>query len=145
LGIVLIAGVAILAQPSPNAIAFDRSILFFYLVYEFLAQVLFGSKLSLLCLLANRLLIPSFNLKPKFSSPSPKRFAQGIGLFLTTIASILYFGFGLNNGADALLRCLMIAATLEFAFGFCLGCKIFQILIKLGLLPSENCPSCSES
>ena len=145
LGIVLIAGVAILGQPNADAIAFNQFLLFFYLVYEFLVQVLFGSKFSLLSLLANRLLIPIFNLKPQLSSPHPKRFAQGIGLFLTTTTSILYFGFGLNNWGDALLRCLIIAATLEFAFGFCIGCKIFQILIRLKLISQENCPTCSDS
>ncbi|MDJ0719695.1 MAG: aminotransferase class V-fold PLP-dependent enzyme [Prochloraceae cyanobacterium] len=136
LGIVLIAAVAS---------ALDLPALIAYLVYEFLVQVLFGSKLSLLSLVVNRLLIPIFNLKPKLEPGSSKRFARGMGLFMTATALILYFGFNLTSWAYILLRCLTIAATLEFAFGFCIGCKIFQILVYLKILPREICPTCVDS
>ncbi|MFW6337972.1 MAG: DUF4395 family protein [Alkalispirochaetaceae bacterium] len=43
----------------------------------------------------------------------------------------------------AVLYLLAFFALLEGAFNYCVGCKIYGILIKGGLIPRENCPDCA--
>jgi hypothetical protein len=38
---------------------------------------------------------------------------------------------------------LVVAATLESVFAFCLGCQVFAGLMWLGLLPAETCERCA--
>ena len=36
------------------------------------------------------------------------------------------------------------AAFLEAAFGFCLGCKVFALLMKGGIIPESVCEECND-
>ncbi len=36
------------------------------------------------------------------------------------------------------------AATLESVFGFCLGCKVFAALMRIGVIPAEVCEACND-
>jgi len=72
----------------------------------------------------------------------PKRFAQGIGATLTVSAAILQFGFGADVAAGALLALLVVAASLEAFAGLCLGCRIFAVLMRLGVVPEAVCEAC---
>ena len=40
------------------------------------------------------------------------------------------------------LGLLVAAAFLEAAFGLCLGCKVFALLARAGLIPKEVCERC---
>ncbi len=42
------------------------------------------------------------------------------------------------------LGLLIIAALLESALGLCLGCKVFGLLMRVGLIPDEVCESCND-
>jgi hypothetical protein len=37
----------------------------------------------------------------------------------------------------------VIAATLESAFAFCLGCHVFNALMRIGLVPEAVCVECA--
>jgi hypothetical protein len=37
-----------------------------------------------------------------------------------------------------------VAAALEAFFAFCLGCKIFALLIRAGLVPDTVCEACND-
>jgi hypothetical protein len=37
-----------------------------------------------------------------------------------------------------------VAATLEAAFAFCLGCKVYGVLIRLGVVPDTSCAACAD-
>jgi len=39
---------------------------------------------------------------------------------------------------------LIIAATLESVFGYCLGCAIFSKLMALGVIPESICEECAD-
>ena len=39
---------------------------------------------------------------------------------------------------------LTCAAFLEAAFGLCLGCKAFALLMRLGVIPESVCLECSD-
>jgi hypothetical protein len=109
----------------------------------FLARAASGPTLSPLGLLATRVIAPRL-AQPKLVAGPPKRFAQGIGAVLTVTATITYFGLGLTTVTYALLAALVLAATLESVFALCLGCQIFALLMRLGVIPSEVCVACAD-
>jgi hypothetical protein len=74
----------------------------------------------------------------------PKRFAQGIGAVLSVSAAVLALGFGATTAALVLVGLVTAAATLEAAFAFCLGCKIFAVLMRVGVVPRNVCEACND-
>ena len=36
-----------------------------------------------------------------------------------------------------------LAAALSATVGFCLGCKLFALLMKAGIVPEETCEACN--
>jgi hypothetical protein len=55
---------------------------------------------------------------------------------------VLALGFGQRGAAYVLLGFLAAAATLESVFAYCLGCRIFGLLMRAGVVPSEVCERC---
>jgi hypothetical protein len=113
------------------------------LAYGFVARTLTGPTLSPLGLLATRLLAPRLG-SPKYVPGPPKRFAQAIGAVLTTSGAILALAFGLHTAADVLLVMLMVAAGLESIVAVCLGCHMFALLMRLGVIPERVCRECAD-
>jgi hypothetical protein len=112
------------------------------LAYGFWARVLTGPTLSPLGRLSMRVIAPRLG-PPKYVAGPPKRFAQGIGAALTTAAAVLALGFGAATAADVLTALLVVAATLESVFALCLGCQIFAVLMRAGLVPEATCERCA--
>jgi hypothetical protein len=112
------------------------------LAYGFWARVLTGPTLSPLGRFAMRVAAPRLG-PPKYVAGPPKRFAQGIGAALTSVAAVLALGLGLDTAADVLTGMLVVAATLESVFALCLGCQIFALLMRAGLVPEETCERCA--
>lgn len=113
------------------------------LAYGFVARVLTGPTLSPLGQVATRVVTPRLAIEPRWVAGPPKRFAQGIGAAFSLSALALAFGFRRPTAAYALVGILGVFATLEAAFGFCLGCKVFAILMRLGIVPEEVCADCN--
>ena len=129
---------------SVAAIAFDQLWILIPLTYGFWARVLAGPRFSPLAMLASRVVVPWLGRAPKPVPGPPKRFAQGIGAVFSTTALILAFGFGLSTAAWAVLALLVGAAFLEAAFGICLGCKVFSLLMRIGIVPESVCEECAD-
>jgi hypothetical protein len=113
------------------------------MAYGFVARVLTGPTLSPLGRLATSVVAPRLGA-PKYVPGPPKRFAQAIGAVLTTAGAVLALAFGQDGVADGLLAVMVIAAGLESIFAFCLGCRVFGLLIRLGLIPSQVCVRCAD-
>ena len=73
----------------------------------------------------------------------PKRFAQGMGVAFSVTALVLT-GLGFWTAAEVFLGLLAAAAFLESAFGLCLGCKAFAVLMRAGVVPEEVCERCND-
>lgn len=125
-------------------IAFDQPWLTAVIAYGFVARVLTGPTLSPLGQLVTRVVTPRLALRPRLVPGPPKRFAQGIGAVLSVSAAVLALGLGLRGAAYALLGALVVAATLEAALGLCLGCRIFALLMRVGVIPAEVCERCND-
>ena len=125
-------------------IALQQPVLLLLLAYGFVARVLTGPTMSPLGQFVTRVLTPRLGFEPKYVAGPPKRFAQGIGATLSLTAVVLYFAFGLTTAAFVCVGLITIAATLESVFALCLGCKIFAVLIRAGLISDEVCERCND-
>jgi hypothetical protein len=112
------------------------------LALGFWARVLTGPTLSPLGQLATRAIAPRLGA-PRYVSGPPKRFAQGIGATITTLAAVFALA-GDHTVAAVLLGLIIVAALLESALGLCLGCKAFGLLMRTGVIPSEVCAECAD-
>jgi hypothetical protein len=134
-----VAGVV--ALTSVVALATGSEWLLLPLAYGFWARVLSGPTLSPLAQLATRVVAPRLGAPKEVAGP-PKRFAQALGATFTTAGSIAWLA-GADTAAAVLLALLVIAATLESVFAICLGCHIFNALMRIGLVPETVCIECA--
>jgi len=118
------------------------------LAYGFVARVLTGPTLSPLGQFVTRYLTPraaahGILSEQRMVAGPPKRFAQGIGATLS-VGALISSSAGGHTLAYVLVAMITIAAILESAFGLCLGCKIFNVLMRWGVIPDDVCESCND-
>jgi len=135
------AGVVTIAVAT---IALDQPWLTLVLAYGFVARVLTGPTLSPLGQLVTRVITPRLQLAPRWTPGPPKRFAQGMGAAFSITAAVLALGFDARGAAYVVLALLIGAASLEAFAGFCLGCRIFALLMKAGVIPETVCERCND-
>ncbi len=109
----------------------------------FALRVAAGPRFDPLGLLATRVVAPRLGA-PRIVAGPPKRFAQGVGLALTSVAAVLGLALGHDAALVGLLALLVGFATLEAAFGFCAGCYAFGWLIRFGVVPEQTCAACAD-
>jgi Domain of unknown function (DUF4395) len=75
-------------------------------------------------------------LKPptELEDPTPPTFAQGVGLVITALGLILSFIPGAGIILPIAAGLAFIAAFLNSVFAYCLGCQIYLLLVRLGVL-----------
>jgi hypothetical protein len=113
------------------------------LAYGFVARVLTGPTLSPLGRLASTFVAPRLGAPKPVPGP-PKRFAQGMGAVMTSAGAIVALGLGSHSIADALLVAMIVASGLESIFAYCLGCRLFSLLMRAGLVPASVCADCAD-
>jgi hypothetical protein len=113
------------------------------IAYGFVARVLTGPSLSPLGQVMTRVVTPLLRVTARPVAGPPKRFAQGIGAAFS-LAALLLTIFGFWGAAQIVLGLLTAAALLESAFGLCLGCKAFAVLMRIGVVPEEVCEKCND-
>lgn len=118
------------------------SFLLVTLALGFLARVIAGPTLSPLGRLAVHIVAPRLGV-PRIVAGSPKRFAQGIGLAVSSVGLVGWI-IGVPAVAVGSAAMLVVAAGLESGLGFCLGCVIYGNLVRLGVLPETVCVECAD-
>jgi hypothetical protein len=113
------------------------------LAYGFWARVLTGPALSPLGRLATGVVAPRLG-PPKLVPGPPKRFAQAMGTAFSTAALVLGLVLGLTTAATVVLLLLVVAASLEAFAGLCLGCEVFRVLMRAGVVPETVCLECAD-
>ena len=111
------------------------------LAFGFVARVLTGPRLSPLGQFATRVAAP--RLGTKLVPGPPKRFAQGIGAVVTVSAALAWWA-GASALAFALVGLIVVAATLESVFAYCIGCRVFAALMRVGIIPPDVCEACND-
>jgi hypothetical protein len=112
-------------------------------VYGFWARVLTGPTLSPLGWMAQNVIAPRLGERKPVPGP-PKRFAQGMGAAMSTLALVLALILGRDTAADVVLILFLPAAALESIVGYCVGCKIFGLLMRAGVVSDEICAECAD-
>ena len=126
------------------AIVFDLRWLTAVIAYGFVARVLTGPTLSPLGQLVTRVVTPRLGIAPRLVPGPPKRFAQGIGAAFSVTAFVLAVVLDRWAAAQVVLALLAAAAFLEAALAFCLGCRIFALLMRAGVIPASVCARCDD-
>ncbi len=134
------AGVVVLALVT---IAFNLPWLTLLIAYGFIARVAAGPRFSPLGLLVTKVLTPALPFHEKLVPGPPKRFAQAIGVVFSVTAAVLAVGLGLTTAAYVVLSVLAFFAFLESALGLCVGCRVFAVLMKVGVIPEAVCEECN--
>jgi Domain of unknown function (DUF4395) len=134
-GVVLLTVVVILAT--------GAGWLLIPLAYGFWARVLTGPSLSPLGWTAQNVIAPRLGPKKPVPGP-PKRFAQGMGAAMATLALIFWLVVGSTTATDVVLALFVVAAGLESIFAYCLGCQVFGLLMRTGLVPESVCVECAD-
>ena len=114
-----------------------------FMAYGFIARMASGPTLSPWGQIVTRVIVPRLPFKAKLIAGPPKRFAQGMGAVFTVAATLLWFVFGLELPALVLVGLVAVAATLESVFALCIGCRVFDVLMRLGIIPATVCEACS--
>lgn len=113
------------------------------LTYGFVARVMSGPTFSPLARLATQVITPRINAQHRIVAGPPKRFAQGIGAIFSVTASALYL-LDLATASRWVAAALAGPALLEAALGFCIGCKMFAGLMRIGVIPESVCVECND-
>ena len=131
-------GVAVLAG---LALATGWRWLLVLLAVGFLARTAAGPRFSALGRLATQVVAPRLGM-PRFVPGPPKRFAQAVGLVLTTTAAVAAYAFGAVLLPIMLVAVLLLFALLESVLAFCAGCWLFGHLMRWGVIPADTCEAC---
>ena len=113
------------------------------LTYGFWARLLTGPTLSPLGWTAQNVIAPRLGPKKPVPGP-PKRFAQGMGAAMATLALIFWLVLGSDTATDVVLGLFVVAAGLESIFAYCLGCQVFGLLMRTRLIPESVCAECAD-
>jgi hypothetical protein len=80
-------------------------------------------------LVYRRLVRPRLAPPAELEDPRPPTFAQAIG-FAVTIVGVVLGAVGLPSAVTIAAGLAFIAAFLNAAFGYCLGCQIYLLLVR---------------
>jgi hypothetical protein len=80
-----------------------------------------------------RVIRPRLQPPTELEDPRPPRFAQGVGLFVVTIGLILHLA-GVPWALPIAAAAAFIAAFLNAVFGLCLGCQLYLVLQRAGIV-----------
>ena len=136
----VVAGAVVLL--SVAAIATGWRWLLIVLAIGFALRVASGPRFSPLGQLATKVVAPLLG-EPKLVPGPPKRFAQAMGLTFSLAAVLLAYVFDAQTAAWVVTGLLAVAAFLESTFALCLGCQVFALLMRAGIVPRSVCEECS--
>jgi len=117
--------------------------LFAVLAADFWLRLASGPRFSPVAHLVLDVIRPRVPAALRETAGAPKRFATGMGAGVTTAIAVL-LGTGLATAGYVLVAALLVFAALEAFLGFCVGCKIFVLGIRLGLVPDAVCTDCAD-
>ncbi|WP_375389457.1 DUF4395 domain-containing protein [uncultured Amnibacterium sp.] len=76
---------------------------------------------------------PRLRPPAELEAAAPPTFAQGVG-FVITFLGVVLGAFGLTPGLVVLAALAFVAAFLNSVFGFCLGCRMYVLGLRAGII-----------
>lgn len=80
-----------------------------------------------------KLIRPRLKPPAELEDPVPPTFAQGVGFVITLIGLVLHL-LGVPYAIVIFASLAFVAAFLNSVFAFCLGCQIYLLLVRVGIL-----------
>jgi hypothetical protein len=80
-----------------------------------------------------RVIRPRLAPPVELEDPAPPTFAQGVGLIVTIVGIVLHV-VGVPFALVVAGAAAFVAAFLNSVFGYCLGCQIYLLLARAGLI-----------
>ncbi len=114
--------VVLVAPPGPVALAVLAGI-----VALFALGAVRGSQGTVQALVFRRLVRPRLAAPAHLEDPRPPRFAQQVGLVITGLGLVLGLT-GVPLAVTVAAALALVAAFLNAAVGFCLGCELYLLL-----------------
>jgi hypothetical protein len=96
----------------------------------FALPALFGMRLSPYGALFRALIRPRLGPPAETEDAAPVRFSQTVGLVFTVVAAVGYLS-GVTALGIVATACALLAAFLNAAFGFCLGCEMYGLITRV--------------
>lgn len=84
-------------------------------------------------LLFRRLIAPHLAPPTEREHPAPPTFAQLVGLLVTATGLVLHL-VGVPGALVVAAAAAFLAAFLNAVFAYCLGCQLYVLLVRLGIL-----------
>jgi hypothetical protein len=86
------------------------------------------------------LVAPRLSRPTEFEDPEPPRFAQGVGLVFAVVGTVAFL-VGVPTLGYTATALALVAAFLNAAFDFCLGCEMYLLIKRLTTRASGPAPS----
>lgn len=112
-------------------------ILLAILVVAFAAGTVGGPPRNPFGIVFRRLVRPRLAPPAELEDPRPPRFAQGIGLVLSLAGVVLHLA-GVPWALAIAAGFIVIASFLNAVVDFCLGCQLYLLLARAGILGRES-------
>jgi hypothetical protein len=126
------------------ALAFHQWWIYPVLAVDFILRTTFGPNASPVARGVQRFIRPRVSTARRPTAGPPKRFAAGIGAVLTSVATALWV-LGIADPVVMTIGFIMVVfPALEAILGLCVGCRVFAVLMKFGVVPEEICLECSD-
>lgn len=138
----LIAGVVLVV--SLVVVATGAVWLYGLLAVDFALRAGFGPKASPVAQLVSSLVRPRVPAAPRPTPGAPKRFAATIGAVMTLAAVVLFYPLGWTTAAWVAVGVMVVFPALEALAGLCVGCQLFAVLMRTGLVPESVCLDCAD-
>lgn len=127
-----------------TALALNQWWIYAVLALDFTLRTAFGPSASPIARSVIRFVRPLVTAPPLPTAGPPKRFAAAIGAALTISAAVLWVLGGAAPVVVTIGAIMVVFPALESVLGLCVGCRVFAVLIRLGLVPAEICLECAD-
>jgi len=107
----------------------SMNIFLYILALDFLIRLYWEKEFSIIYQLS-KILKKIFKIKTHMTDAGAKRLAAQFGL-LFSIILIIEVHIGLNIALNVTAFILIICASLELLFNYCIGCKVYHIIKKI--------------
>ena len=91
-----------------------------------------------------RLVRPRLAPPSTLEDPTPPTFAQGVGLFVVVVGLVLYLA-GVPLAIVVAAAAAFVAAFLNSVFAYCLGCQLYLLLVRAGVVGRKVPPHAPEA
>lgn len=108
-------------------------VIFVYLMLTFAWGAFAGIRRHPYGVVYRTLVRPRLKPPTELEDPTPPTFAQGVGFAITLIGLLLHL-VGVPYALVIAAAAAFVAAFLNSVFGLCLGCQLYLLLVRIGIL-----------